>query len=146
VVLNLFLKFFRYKFSTFDHLDKEIVRVILARERRQVNFKTSRNVGKDEDLQRVRDKFSYFNFLIFYRLHLIWHEIDKHNDETDTLFVNKTTSYAIHMVKCKISHTILARCDLQSQIRGLRRSLKCELSSVIIFKSLTPEVSFYKQT
>ena len=71
----------------------QVVRVILARERRQVNFKTSRNVGKDEDLQRVRDKFSYFNFLIFYRLHLIRHEIDKHNDETDTLFVNKTTSY-----------------------------------------------------
>jgi hypothetical protein len=41
VVLNRFLKFFRYKFSTFDYLDKDmqVVRVILARERRQTNLK-----------------------------------------------------------------------------------------------------------
>ena len=50
VVLNSFLKCFRDKFYTFDHLDKDmqVVRVILARERRQTNFKTSRNVGKDD--------------------------------------------------------------------------------------------------
>ena len=41
---------FRDKCSTFDHLykDMQVVRVILARERRQTNFKTSRNVGKLE--------------------------------------------------------------------------------------------------
>jgi hypothetical protein len=41
VVLNRFLKIFRYKFSTFDYLDKDmqVVRVILARERRQTNLK-----------------------------------------------------------------------------------------------------------
>ena len=42
VILNRFLKFFpRYKFSTFDYLDKDmqVVRVILARERRQTNLK-----------------------------------------------------------------------------------------------------------
>jgi hypothetical protein len=52
VVLNRFLKFFRYKFSAFDHLDKDmqVVRVILAHQRQQTNFKTSRNVGKRRDL------------------------------------------------------------------------------------------------
>jgi hypothetical protein len=51
-VLNQFLNFFRYKFSTFDHLDKDmqVVRVILAHQRRQANFKTSRNVGKKRHL------------------------------------------------------------------------------------------------
>jgi hypothetical protein len=51
VVLNRFLKIFLYKFSTFDHLDKDmqVVRVILAHQR-QANFKTSRNVGKGRDL------------------------------------------------------------------------------------------------
>jgi hypothetical protein len=42
VVLNRFLTFFRYKFSTFDYLpdkDMQVVRVILARERRQTNLK-----------------------------------------------------------------------------------------------------------
>ena len=41
VILNRFLKFFRYKFSTFDYLDKDmqVVRVILARERRQTILK-----------------------------------------------------------------------------------------------------------
>jgi hypothetical protein len=41
VILNRFLNFFRYKFSTFDYLDKDmqVVRVILVRERRQTNLK-----------------------------------------------------------------------------------------------------------
>jgi hypothetical protein len=41
VVLNRFLKFFLYKYSTFDYLDKDmqVVRVIRARERRQTNLK-----------------------------------------------------------------------------------------------------------
>jgi hypothetical protein len=160
---NPFLKCFRDKCSTFDHLykDMQVVRVILARERRQTNFKTSRNVGKLEKtmleygFQRVRDVFSY-SFL--FRLYLIWHEIDKHNDETR--FVNKTTSYsAIHMVKCKTSHYFIKlwfttakylvtsyEALIFSHITSNTTFLKCELSCVIMFKRLTPEVSFYKQT
>jgi hypothetical protein len=43
----------------------------------------------DLQSQMVRDVFLYS---ILFRLYLyIWHEIGKHNDETDTLFVNKTT-------------------------------------------------------
>jgi hypothetical protein len=70
------------------------VRVILARERRQTNLKPQEMWEKTR-LEYGIGIFSYFNFLIF-RLYLIWHENDKHNDETDTLFVNKTTSYVIH--------------------------------------------------
>ena len=76
VVLNRFFKFFRYKCSTFDHLDKDIqvVRVILAHQRRQTNFRTSRNVGKRRDFNmvykatKVRDVFSYS---ILFTLYLI---------------------------------------------------------------------------
>jgi hypothetical protein len=49
VVMNPFLKCFRDKLSAFDHLVKDIQVVFnLSRERRQTNFKNSRNVGKDD--------------------------------------------------------------------------------------------------
>ena len=47
--MNPFLKCFRDKLSAFDHLVKDIQVVFnLSRERRQTNFKNSRNVGKDD--------------------------------------------------------------------------------------------------
>jgi hypothetical protein len=84
VVLNPFLKCFRDKFSTFDHLvkDMRVIRVYSCQWMTINKFENLKklNVGKDVacmnmNLQRVIDEFSY-SFL--FRLYLSWHEIDKH--------------------------------------------------------------------
>ena len=74
MVLNRFLKFFRYKFSTFDYLDKDmqVVRVILARERRQTNLKPQEMWEKtrlEYGFTKGKIQIFIFNFLIF-RLYL----------------------------------------------------------------------------
>ena len=72
----------------------------LACEKRQTNFKTKK-CGKRQclnmDLQKGKRRIFIFNFISLDHMPKL---ISITTDETDTLFVNKTTSYsAIHMVR-----------------------------------------------